>query len=429
MKNHCIPRHLPAAVLASLALLLAAARTEAAEARLELLSSGATAKQGGYVPHQIELSPAAPAGLTKTPADLAAPLYGQFKLGPAESPTTFFVVLDEPEGKPARLFVDASGAGSLGEASAIAWTARTNASASGPALVSYSGRVMVHPVYGAEQAPLQIQMYRFDKNDPRRPGMARKLFYYSDYARNGRVTLGGMSYAALLSDPAASGDFRGAGGEKPSPPVLILDLNGDGKFDLRREGFPVNKPFNIGGVTYEISGMTASGSSFQIVKSARSVEKATPLPTLTAGHPAPAFTAGTTAGTVMEFPGSYKGKVVLLDFWATWCGPCVNEMPHVTAAYTKLHQKGFEILGVSLDRPGAEGKIAAFTERLNMPWPQVYDGKDWHAEIATKYAIDSIPHAFLVDGDTGTILAEGNSIRGDNLAPAIQKALASKAAK
>jgi hypothetical protein len=61
-----------------------------------------------------------------------------------------------------------------------------------------------------------------------------------------------------------------------------------------------------------------------------------------------------------------------------------------------------------------------------MPWPQVYDGKYWSAEVAQKYYIESIPHAFIVDGDTGTIISEGDSIRGENLAPAIEKALAGK---
>jgi hypothetical protein len=64
-----------------------------------------------------------------------------------------------------------------------------------------------------------------------------------------------------------------------------------------------------------------------------------------------------------------------------------------------------------------------------MPWAQIYDGKFWQAAIAKQYGIESIPHAYLVDGDTGMIVAEGNAIRGEKLAPAIEKALARKTEK
>ncbi len=141
------------------------------------------------------------------------------------------------------------------------------------------------------------------------------------------------------------------------------------------------------------------------------------------------FHAKTTAATDVSFPGDYKGKVVLLDFWATWCGPCVAELPNVTAAYDKYHAKGFEILSVSLDQENMAAKLAAFTKANKMSWPEIYDGKYWKATIAVQYKIEYIPHAFLVNGDTGMILADGDSIRGDNLAPAIEKALAGLKAK
>ena len=141
------------------------------------------------------------------------------------------------------------------------------------------------------------------------------------------------------------------------------------------------------------------------------------------------FEATNTAGAAVKFPDDYKGKVVLLDFWATWCGPCVAELPNVSAAYAKFHPQGLEILSVSLDQEDAAAKLAAFTKEHQMPWPEIYDGKYWSAAVAVKYHIDSIPHAFLVDGDTGRIIADGDSLRGRQLAPAIEKALASKQAK
>ena len=149
-------------------------------------------------------------------------------------------------------------------------------------------------------------------------------------------------------------------------------------------------------------------------------------PAFGTGDKAPAFQAKTTDGKTVNFPTDYKGKVVLLDFWATWCPPCRAEVPNVVAAYQKLHSRGFEVLGVSLDQANASEKLASFAKDNRMSWPQVFDGKYWKAEIAQKYSIHSIPRPILVDGDTGIILADGKEARGENLAPAVEKALAAK---
>jgi thiol-disulfide isomerase/thioredoxin len=125
----------------------------------------------------------------------------------------------------------------------------------------------------------------------------------------------------------------------------------------------------------------------------------------------------------VNFPEDYKGKLVLLDFWATWCGPCRVEIPGLVKAYEKYKSQGFEILGISLDREKQGSNIEVFLMDNNMRWPQVYDGKFWDAEIAKMYGVDSIPAAYLVDGNTGKILASGNALRGEALDGTIAKAL------
>lgn len=101
-----------------------------------------------------------------------------------------------------------------------------------------------------------------------------------------------------------------------------------------------------------------------------------------------------TDGSEVDF-AKLRGKVVLVDFWATWCGPCVAEIPNVVKSYKKLHDKGFEIVGISLDQDKA--KLEKFVKENEMPWVQFFDGKGWKNEISTKFGINSIPAMWLIN--------------------------------
>ncbi|MBS1647792.1 MAG: AhpC/TSA family protein [Bacteroidetes bacterium] len=107
---------------------------------------------------------------------------------------------------------------------------------------------------------------------------------------------------------------------------------------------------------------------------------------------------------------SYKGKVVLVDFWASWCGPCRAENPNVVAAYQKYHPKGFEILGVSLDQN--KDKWLQAISNDNLTWTHISDLKGWGNEAAKKYGVTSIPFNVLIDKE-GKIIAKG--LRGKAL--------------
>jgi thiol-disulfide isomerase/thioredoxin len=117
----------------------------------------------------------------------------------------------------------------------------------------------------------------------------------------------------------------------------------------------------------------------------------------------------------------YKGKVVLVDFWATWCGPCMAELPNLRRVYDAFHAKGFEIVGVPLDdEPEA---LHAFLEQSQLPWPQIAigDKPDAARGIAEHYGINAIPIMFLIDKD-GTVVS--TTVRGEELEALVPDLLA-----
>ena len=141
--------------------------------------------------------------------------------------------------------------------------------------------------------------------------------------------------------------------------------------------------------------------------------------TLTNGATFPDFSEKDLWGNPLSV-SKYKDKVVLVEFWATWCVPCVAELPNVTKAYSKHHNNGFEVIGISLDQD--EQKLRSFLKTKEIPWVQYFDGKGWQNKLAVKYGIDTVPATFLLDRQ-GKII--GQDLRGEALEEALTKALPS----
>jgi thiol-disulfide isomerase/thioredoxin len=130
------------------------------------------------------------------------------------------------------------------------------------------------------------------------------------------------------------------------------------------------------------------------------------------------FTA--TDGTQVDAT-KLRGKVVLLDFWASWCGPCMADAPHVVEVYKKLRERGFEIIGISFDEDKTAMESAI--KNTGMTWPHHFDGKGWQSEMGQRFGVRSIPSTWLFDKQ-GKLREHG--LRGKELEARIENLLKEK---
>ncbi len=356
---------------------------------------------GYYRPIAVKLSDTPPIKPKAEPKYRAKkPLYGVIELGSGEN-NRFLVALDEPESGEPKIYIDRKGDGDLAAAGAGNWDRNAG-------LNLFLDNVAIDVPYPAGKIPYKFNFYRFTKRN------RDFLYFFRNSGREGEVVLDGKHYRVLVLDENADARF-----DDLQNGALFIDLNQDGILEKSMDSaefFALNEPFNVHGKVWQVASMSPDGLHITLRPSKANV----PIKFyLTPGNPAPTFAGTGLDGKPIDLKAEAgKGKYLLLDFWASWCGPCRGEFPTIRRVHARYQKHGLTIVGVTLDSEKQRAVEAA--DQAKLTYSHVFDGLGWKNAVAQLYRVYGIPQTYLLDSQL-KIVARG--LRGPMLEKRLQELL------
>jgi len=366
----------------------------------------------------IPMSKERPAAVKKEPAYNGTPEFGQIKLGNGPKSVTL-VVFDRPnppiDWNLSRIYVDVNQNGDLTDDGDGKWP---SVQARGDAARLGTLFPLLHASWGTPEKETASADYSVMLVSVSMPNRGQIVSYRRSTGRTGTLPVAGRDVRVVLIEndndalfnKALDDDNRLTGPGKVERPMwLLADFDGDGIFS-KTETLDARKPFALGGAVYEARA-AMDGSRLTLVPTTRAAQRAgVPVPRafvgLAPGTVAPDFTALLPDGTSMKL-SDLRGKIVVLDFWATWCGPCVRSMPTLDKLYTKLQGQGLTVLGlcVSDDRTAFDQWMV--TPKVKTSYPKVFDPNGVKATrdnaeqrakgLGVPYKVNGIPTMYVLD--------------------------------